>query len=69
MWGFAEDHERIFDAFQQGARNLADEEGTGLGLTLTKRIVELHGGQIHLARRPGEGSTSTFCIPLKALTG
>ena len=59
------DQERIFDAFQQGARNLADEEGTGLGLTLTKRIVELHGGQIHLASRPGEGSTFTFCIPVE----
>jgi signal transduction histidine kinase/CheY-like chemotaxis protein len=61
----AEDQERIFDAFQQGARNgVADEEGTGLGLTLTKRIVELHGGRIHLASRPGEGSAFTFRIPV-----
>ena len=61
----AEDQERIFDAFQQGARNgVADEEGTGLGLTLTKRIVELHGGRIHLESRPGEGSAFTFRIPV-----
>ena len=61
----AEDQERIFDAFQQGARNgVADEEGTGLGLTLTKRIVELHGGRIHLASRPSEGSAFTFRIPV-----
>jgi signal transduction histidine kinase/DNA-binding response OmpR family regulator len=59
-----EDHERIFDAFQQGARNLADEEGTGLGLTLTRRIVELHGGRIHVTSRPGEGSTFMFRIPV-----
>ena len=60
----AGDQERIFDAFQQGARNgLAAEEGTGLGLTLTKRIVELHGGRMHLTSRPGEGSTFTLCIP------
>src|SRR6185437_1581101 len=61
----AGDHMRIFDAFQQGARNgMADEEGTGLGLTLTKRIVELHGGRISLASRPGVGSTFTFSIPV-----
>jgi CheY-like chemotaxis protein len=61
----AGDHMRIFDAFQQGARNgMADEEGTGLGLTLTKRIVELHGGRISLASRPGVGSTFMFSIPV-----
>ena len=64
------DQERIFDAFQQGARNgLADEEGTGLGLTLTKRIVELHGGRLAVVSRLGEGSTFTFCIPVDGPDG
>jgi signal transduction histidine kinase/ActR/RegA family two-component response regulator len=57
------DQERIFHAFQQGTRSPSRQEGTGLGLTLCKRIVELHGGRIWLDSRPGEGSTFGFTIP------
>lgn len=57
------DQARIFDSFQQGGRNAASAEGTGLGLTLTRRIVELHGGTMWLDSVPGQGSTFGFSIP------
>jgi signal transduction histidine kinase/CheY-like chemotaxis protein len=58
------DHERIFEAFQRGGRE-ARSEGTGLGLTLSKRIVELHGGRIWMSSRPGAGSTFGFAVPVR----
>jgi signal transduction histidine kinase/ActR/RegA family two-component response regulator len=57
------DQERIFDSFQQGGRPASKVEGTGLGLTLTKRIVELHGGRLWLTSEPGTGSTFGFSVP------
>ena len=57
------DQERIFDSFQQGGRPASKVEGTGLGLTLTKRIVELHGGRLWLTSEPGAGSTFGFSVP------
>jgi signal transduction histidine kinase/DNA-binding response OmpR family regulator len=59
----AEDRERIFDAFQQGARHPEQTEGTGLGLTLSKRILELHGGRIWVESETGKGSTFGFALP------
>ena len=63
--GIAEDQlERIFESFQQGPRSVSGAaEGTGLGLTLSKRIVELHGGRLWVESRLGHGSTFTFAIP------
>jgi CheY-like chemotaxis protein len=58
-----EDQVRVFDSFQQGGRSASTAEGTGLGLTLTKRIVELHGGRMWLTSTPGEGSTFGLSIP------
>jgi len=60
----AEDRERIFDSFQQGTRLSGQAEGTGLGLTLTKRILELHGGRIWLDSEAGKGSTFGFALPV-----
>ncbi|KGN40273.1 response regulator [Knoellia aerolata] len=60
----AADQERIFDSFQQGSRAARKVEGTGLGLTLTRRIVELHGGQVWLRSELGHGSTFGFTVPL-----
>jgi signal transduction histidine kinase len=63
--GIAEaDQARIFEAFQRGDRR-ASTEGTGLGLTLSKRFVELHGGRVWLESTLGEGSTFGFAIPGK----
>ena len=63
--GIAEaDQARIFEAFQRGDRR-ASTEGTGLGLTLSKRFVELHGGRVWLESKLGEGSTFGFAIPGK----
>jgi len=59
----AEDRERIFDSFQQGTRSSEQVEGTGLGLTLSKRILELHGGRIWVDSEAGQGSTFGFALP------
>lgn len=57
----------IFDLFQQGMRTLdRSQGGLGIGLTLVKRLVELHGGQV-TASSPGAGMGSTFCIRLPTL--
>jgi CheY-like chemotaxis protein/anti-sigma regulatory factor (Ser/Thr protein kinase) len=61
-----EDRSRIFESFQQGRRGPSKEEGTGLGLTLSRRMVELHGGRISLETDLGVGSTFSFTIPLTA---
>jgi signal transduction histidine kinase/CheY-like chemotaxis protein len=58
------DHERIFTSFQQGGRGISREEGTGLGLTLSRRIVHLLGGRMWLESEVGVGSTFGFAIPL-----
>ena len=61
-----EDRERIFESFQQGHRGPSREEGTGLGLTLCRRIVTLMGGTMSLQTEVGVGSTFGFTVPLRA---
>jgi len=60
-----EDQQRIFEEFQQaGTQTEKSREGTGLGLTLSRRMVELHGGTISVDSAPGKGSTFTVALPL-----
>jgi signal transduction histidine kinase/ActR/RegA family two-component response regulator len=63
-----EDRERIFESFQQGQRSPSREEGTGLGLTLCRRIVTLMGGTMSLQTEVGVGSTFGFTVPLQGAT-
>ena len=63
-----EHHTRIFDEFYQlDNATTRQVEGTGLGLSLTRRLVELHGGRIRLESEPGKGSIFTFQLPIAGL--
>ena len=63
----AADQALVFEEFRQANSELSRKvEGTGLGLALTRKFVELHGGTIGLVSEPGKGSTFTFCLPLEA---
>ncbi len=64
--GISEDeHAAIFETFYQaGDTTRGVREGTGLGLPICKRLVELHGGRIWLESQPGNGSRFSFTLPL-----
>jgi CheY-like chemotaxis protein len=63
----AEDLGRLFTEFQQlDAGPGRHQEGTGLGLALTRRFAELHGGQVNVESAVGTGSTFTLRLPLEA---
>jgi len=65
-WGIGipeTDREWLFEAFHRG-RNVGERPGTGLGLTIVKRCVELHGGKIKIDSKVGEGTTVTVTLPL-----
>jgi signal transduction histidine kinase len=60
-----EDLERIFEEFQQTEAGARQHEGTGLGLALSRRFVEMHGGRIWCDSEVGTGSTFVFTLPLR----
>jgi signal transduction histidine kinase/HAMP domain-containing protein len=57
------DQEVIFDEFRQLKSDTARREGTGLGLALTRKFVEMHGGKIRVESEVGKGSVFTFSLP------
>jgi signal transduction histidine kinase len=61
----AEDLDRIFEEFQQTEAGASQREGTGLGLALSKRFIEMHGGRIWCESEVGKGSTFEFTMPLR----
>ena len=59
------DLEKIFDEFRQvGHENWSREKGSGLGLPISKRFVELHGGRMFVESKLGEGTTIRILIPV-----
>ena len=61
----AEDVSRIFDKFYQSSYHRQErQQGTGLGLTIARHIVEAHGGQIWAESRVGEGATFVVRLPV-----
>ena len=61
-----EDQEAVFEEFRQVGTAEKKVEGTGLGLTLCRKFVELHGGRIWVKSKVGVGSTFTFTLPVRS---
>ena len=60
-----EDQEAVFEEFRQVGTADKKVEGTGLGLALSRKFIELHGGRIWVKSQEGQGSTFTFTLPVR----
>jgi len=61
-----EDHDAIFEPFKQTDTGLRQGGGTGLGMPITKNLVEEHGGELRVNSQIGEGATFTVSLPIKS---
>jgi two-component system sensor histidine kinase SenX3 len=62
-----EEQQKIFDKFYRGSNPVvARVRGSGIGLSITKRVAEMHGGEVTVESRPGEGSVFKLRIPIRA---
>ena len=59
------DQDTVFEEFRQVGTADKKAEGTGLGLTLSRKFIELHGGKIWVQSAVGRGSTFTFTLPVR----
>jgi signal transduction histidine kinase len=60
-----EDQEAVFEEFRQVGTADKKVEGTGLGLALSRKFIQLHGGKIWVKSQVGQGSTFTFTVPMR----
>jgi signal transduction histidine kinase len=60
-----EDQARVFKEFERGPSSLGRRTGAGLGLSLVKRIIELHGGSVEIDSAPSRGTTVTCLVPVR----
>ena len=60
----ADERQLVFEPFYRGRTAVANQiQGSGLGLSLVRRIADAHGGRVELATETGQGSTFTICLP------
>jgi signal transduction histidine kinase len=60
----ADEHRRVFEPFYRGRHAVTQQvQGSGLGLSLVRRIADAHGGRVELQSETGRGSTFTICLP------
>ncbi len=59
-----EDMDKLFDKFQRIEETESSAKGTGLGLPITKQLIEIHGGQMEVTSEWGQGSTFAFTLPI-----